>query len=99
MIPDCTRHIGILLISFHIPAAQSLKQKRMVLRRLKDRTKNKFNVSISELDGHDKWQVATLGFAMIGGDARYMESCFGHILNFVGSFKDLVVCDHDIEMV
>jgi uncharacterized protein len=97
MIEDFTQHIAILSVSLHIPAAQSLKQKRMVLKSLKDRTRSKFNVSIAELGGQEKWQRAIMGFAMIGNDNRYVNSCMENILSFIEKFDNLEVCDHQIE--
>ena len=97
MIQDCTQHLGVLSIAIHIPAAQSLKEKRFVLKSLKDKVRNKFNVSVAELDGQDKWQTSTLGFAMINNDGRYVNSCLSNILSFVEGFSGLDVCDHQIE--
>lgn len=97
MIQDHTRHLGVLSVSVHIPAARSLKQKRAVLKSLKDRVRGKFNVSVAELDGQDKWQVATLGFAMINSDNRHVDSCLANILAFVEGFGGLEVCDSSIE--
>ena len=97
MIENYTQHLGVLSVAVHIPAAQSLKEKRSVLKSLKDQVRNKFNVSIAELDGQDKWQVATLGFAMINSNNRYLDSCLANILAFIEGFGRLDVCDHDIE--
>ena len=97
MIQNYTQHLGVLSVSIHISGAQSLKEKRFVLRSLKDKIRNKFNISVAELDGQDKWQVATLGFAMISNDARYVDSCLANILSFVDQFAGLVVCDSAIE--
>jgi len=97
MIRDVTQHVAVLLVSLHIPSAQSLKEKRMILRSLKDRAKAKFNVSVCELDGQDKWQVATLGFALIGNEGRHMDSCLQEILSFVDSYRMCEICDHTIE--
>jgi uncharacterized protein YlxP (DUF503 family) len=97
MIEDYTRHLGVLSVAVHIPAAQSLKDKRHVLKSLKDRVRDKFNVSVAELDGQDKWQVATLGFAMINSDNRYLNSCLSNVLSFIEDFSGLEVCDHRIE--
>ena len=96
MIQDCTRHLGVLSVSLHIPAAQSLKGKRFVLKSLKDKVRGKFNVSIAELDGQDKWQVSTLGFAMVSNDHRHIDSCSQNILSSLESFGGLVVCDYSI---
>ena len=63
--------IALLTIEIHIPHAQSLKDKRMVLRRLKDRLRSRFNVSVSETDHQDLWQRATLSVATVGSDEAY----------------------------
>ncbi|MCD4781173.1 MAG: DUF503 domain-containing protein [Candidatus Omnitrophica bacterium] len=94
---DVTAHFGILYVDLFIGSAQSLKQKRMVLRSLKDRVRQKFNASISELGGQDKWQVCTLGIAMIGSDKRHMDACLQHILSFIVSYHAVDICQHDIE--
>ncbi|MBN1870756.1 MAG: DUF503 domain-containing protein [Candidatus Omnitrophica bacterium] len=97
MIQDHTQHLGVLSVSVHIPDAQSLKAKRFVLKSLKDKVRQKYNVSVAELDGQDKWQVSTLGFAMINNDRRRIDSCLQNILSSLESFGGLVVCDHSIE--
>ena len=97
MMEDYTQHLGVLSVAVHIPAAQSLKGKRHVLKSLKDRIRGQFNVSVEELDGQDKWQVAILGFAMINNDRRYLNSCLSNIHSFIENFTGLEVCDHRIE--
>lgn len=56
--------VGLLSVELHLPGARSLKDKRMVLRRIKDRVR-KFNVAVAEVDHHDLWQRAGLGFVTI----------------------------------
>ena len=56
--------IGLLSVELHLPASRSLKDKRMVLRRIKDRL-GKFNVAVAEVDHHDLWQRAGLGVVTI----------------------------------
>ena len=97
MIDDLTRHIAVLLVRLYIPSSQSLKEKRMVLKSLKDKIRLKFNVSISELDQEDKWQVATCGITMIGNDQRYLDSCLQNILSYIESMGALEISDHSIE--
>ena len=99
MISDQTRHIGVLLFSLFIPAAHSLKEKRMVLKSLKDKVRLKFNVSIAELDRDDKWQLATCGISMIGNDQRYIDSCLQHILQYLESINGAEISDHHIEFL
>lgn len=58
---------------FLIPTAHSLKEKRAVLQRMLTRTKQKFNVSISELDHQDVWQRTKIGIVAIASDKRAVE--------------------------
>ncbi|HHF58000.1 MAG TPA: DUF503 domain-containing protein, partial [candidate division WOR-3 bacterium] len=50
--------VGVLILDLYIPASNSLKDKRGILKRLKDRIRNKFNVSVSEIDDQDVWRRA-----------------------------------------
>ena len=63
--------IALLTLEIHIPHAQSLKDKRMVVRRIKDRLRSKFNVAVSETDHQDLWQRATISVATVGSDEEY----------------------------
>lgn len=56
--------VALLTLDLHLPAAHSLKEKRMVLRGVKDRVK-KFNIAVAEIEHHDLWQRATLGVVTI----------------------------------
>ncbi len=94
---DATPHIGVLCLNVFIPAAQSLKEKRMVLKSLKDRVRNQFNVSVAQLDGQDKWQTATLGFVMIGNDKVYIDTTLQNVLSLVDSYRALEVCESRLE--
>ena len=61
--------IALLTVELHVPGARSLKDKRMVLRRVKDRLK-KFNVAVSEVEYHDLWQRAALAVVTVTPDWR-----------------------------
>ena len=65
-------NIGVLTLKIIIPYAQSLKDKRHVIRSLRDRVK-KFNVSISECDHQDLWQRSTLGIVAIAANHTILE--------------------------
>ena len=64
--------IAVLRVELHIPGAQSLKDKRMVLRRIKDRLQ-KFNVAVAEVEHQDLWQRATLGIVAISTTTEHVE--------------------------
>ncbi|MBT4033835.1 MAG: DUF503 domain-containing protein [Candidatus Marinimicrobia bacterium] len=74
---------GILQIELHLPAAQSLKQKRSVIKSLKDRLRSRYNVSVSEFDHLDKWQHASVAVAMLSTDRSYLDSRFQSIARFI----------------
>ena len=97
--PEVNCQVALLLVHCRFPEAQSLKDKRMVVRSLKDRVRQKFNVAVAELDGQDKWQVATLGFVFIGNDHRHLDESAQHVLTFVESFDRLQIYEHTIEFI
>jgi uncharacterized protein len=64
--------VAVLHVELFIPHSHSLKEKRMVLRRVKDRLQ-KFNVAIAEVEHHDKWQRAGLGLVAISTTDQHVE--------------------------
>jgi uncharacterized protein YlxP (DUF503 family) len=85
--------VGTCTISLHIPESGSLKSKRWVLRRIKDRVRNKFNVSIAEIDEFDLWQRATLGVAVVTNDGRFANQVISKVINLIESDGNAHVID------
>ena len=65
--------IAFLTIELHIEAAHSLKERRQVVRSLKDRLRAAFNVSVAELDSSGVWNRATIGVASISDSRDYLD--------------------------
>jgi uncharacterized protein YlxP (DUF503 family) len=65
--------IGLLTLEIHISEAQSLKDKRQVLRSLKDRLRAHFNVAVAELEHQVLWQRSKVGVVSISGDGKHLE--------------------------
>lgn len=65
--------IAFLTLELRIEGAHSLKDKRQVLRSLKDRLRTQFNVAVAELDHTDLWQRATLGVVSISDSRDYLQ--------------------------
>ncbi|MGA8073681.1 MAG: DUF503 domain-containing protein [Candidatus Acidiferrales bacterium] len=65
--------IGLLTLEIYIPDAQSLKDKRQVLRSLKDKLRGHFNVAVAELDHQDLWQRSVVGVVSISNDDKHLE--------------------------
>ena len=84
---------------FMILDAQSLKQKRMVLRSVKNRLMNKFNVSVAEIGSNDKWQVGELGIATIANDSKFVHSALEEVKNFIQTNPAVRVIESDIEVL
>ncbi|HWW82625.1 MAG TPA: DUF503 domain-containing protein [Vicinamibacterales bacterium] len=64
--------VGLLSVELHVHGPQSLKEKRAVLRRIKDRLK-KFNVAVSEVEHHDLWQRAGLAVVTVSNDQQHAD--------------------------
>ena len=75
--------IGVCTLELHLPDNHSLKGKRQVVNSLKGRLKNRFNVSVAEVDHLDVWQRATLGVVFVSNDRRHVDSELSKILNFI----------------
>jgi uncharacterized protein YlxP (DUF503 family) len=75
--------IGILRLVLYLPDNHSLKGKRGVVRSMKARVSNKFNVSIAECDDHDNWQRITLGVAQVGNDRDHVDRSLREVASFI----------------
>lgn len=72
-------NVGLCLVEIHLVGTHSLKEKRRVVRRLKDQIRAKFNIAIAEVDHQDLWQRATLGMVSISPSREPLESCFRQV--------------------
>ncbi len=91
--------IGLLTLEIHLPDARSLKDKRQVLRSLKDRLRGQFNVAVAELDHQELWQRAVVGVVSLSGDAQHLEeslrAVFAEAERLLG--RDLI--GHEVELL
>src|SRR5260221_4654130 len=75
-----TMPIGLLTLEIYIPESHSLKDKRQVLRSLKDRLRGKFNVAVAELDGQDSWQRSVVGVVSLSNNNSHLEQSLRNVL-------------------
>ncbi len=91
--------VGLLTLEIHLPEARSLKDKRQVIRSLKDRLRGHFNVAVAELDHQELWQRALVGVVSLSGDAAHLEqslqAVFAESERLLG--RDLI--GHEIELL
>jgi len=82
--------VGLLTLELHIPDAQSLKDKRQVLRSLKDKLRREFNVAVAELDHHDVWQRSVVGVVTLSNEEKHVQESLQKVLDaadrILGSF-------------
>lgn len=91
--------VGVLELRVSVFDAMSLKDKRRVIKSLKDRISNKYNVSIAEVEQNDNIRTSTLGVSLVANDSRFVESSLSKIVDFVRSVPQLSLIDYTIESV
>jgi len=89
--------IAVLTVDLYLPGASSLKEKRMVIKALKDKIGHHYNVSIAEVDFLDKWQRARIGIVQVGNDFKYVEKNMNSIFRLIDSNGFAQVVDHSLE--
>ncbi len=92
-------HIGVLQFSLEIPYAETLKDKRAVVKSLKDRLRRSFNVSIAEIDDLENCGVATLGAIVAGSEIAHLNSTMDHLINELNEWRDGTLIDHQLEII
>ena len=90
--------VGICQLKISIYEAHSLKEKRRILKSLKEKLKNKFNISIAEVGENEKWQTSIIGISIVSNNKKIIESSFDKILNFVETFYELEIIDKYVEI-
>lgn len=76
-----------------IPLSQSLKEKRMVLRRIKDRVQSKMNVSYAEIDHLDKWQRSCLAFVTVANKRLEVEKRLDAVMKIINDDDRVNILD------
>jgi hypothetical protein len=84
--------VGIVRIELHLPAARSLKDKRSVVRSLKERIRQRVHAAVAEVDHQDLWQRAALGVAVVSGEKRQVDEQ-------LQSVRSLVQSTHEAELL
>jgi uncharacterized protein YlxP (DUF503 family) len=93
-------NVGVCQIRLRLPENMSLKGKRQVLKSITSRVKDRFNVSIAEVDANDLWQLAVLGISCVSNDGRQANEVLSKVVDFVtqGRFE-VEVLDYEVEIL
>ena len=86
--------IGCCTIKFYLHGNNSLKGKRRVVRAIKDRLKNDFNVSIAEVGDQDVWQSLHIGISAVGSNRPYIDSMMSKVVDAIDrmNLAEIVDC-------
>ncbi len=92
--------IGLCRVDLRLPENQSLKGKRQVLKSLLARIHNRFNVSAAEIDGHDSWQLASIGISCVSTDDRHADEVLASVVAFIRRERlDAELIDYTTEVL
>lgn len=95
---SCRVIVGRLNVTLNIPAAQSLKDKRRVVKSLITRLRNHHNAAVAEVGGNDKWQICYLGVAVVSNRSDHANSQLTAVVKAIEREQTVVLVDYDIEI-
>ena len=76
-------HVGVCRLTFHLPGNGSLKGKRHVAHSLISRLRQRFNLSVAEVDAQDTWQTLVVGFACVSNQTQHANQMLDTVLDYV----------------
>ncbi len=91
--------VGLLTLDLHIPEANSLKSKRMVIKSMIQKIKNKFNVSVAEVDAQNLWQRSIIGIAYVSNETVMINKVFEKIRTQVNNTHSVELINSNMEML
>jgi len=91
--------VGLLTLELHLADAQSLKDKRQVLRSLKDKLRAHFNVAVAELDYEDTWQRSVIGVVTLSNEEQHVEEALQRVLAEADNILGPLIVSHAIDLL
>lgn len=88
--------VGFSELQLRLPSCSSLKEKRQIIKSVKERTRRRFNVSISEIDHHDLRQRAALGIAYVSKTSYQAKKTLAHVVKQIEDLNNTAVIDNTI---
>ena len=93
-------HIGVCSLQFRLPESASLKDKRGVFRSISTRVRNRFNVSIAEVDDNDRRQLLTLGVCCVSNDPQHANEMLSRVVSYIQGIRpDAELLDYTLEII
>ena len=91
--------VGCCSLRFILHGNRSLKDKSRIVRSIKDRVKNKFNISVAEIGDQDAKNDLYLGIAAVSSDARYLDGLMNEVISFIDNMHLADIADQHIELI
>ena len=91
--------IGILRLELYFPSPNSLKAKRFYLKRITQKLRGKFNISVHEVGLLDKWQRSELGISLVGNERRFMNSVIDKVIDTVEYMPEVEILRQTMEIL
>ena len=89
--------VGVLRLTLYIPGASSLKDKRQVVRKVVDRLRSRFNVSVAEVGDNDIWQRARIGISAVANDHSFVNEVLDKCTRDAGKIAEILDREMEIE--
>ncbi|MDW7711160.1 MAG: DUF503 domain-containing protein [Deferrisomatales bacterium] len=91
--------MGVATVDLYLEGIHGLKEKRGIVRRVLERTRHRFPVSVAEVDSLDLHQKATIGFAVVSNDARLADSILNKVIDYVEELHLAEITRADLEIL
>jgi len=91
--------VGTVEIDLNLPGVNSLKEKRQIVRSLLARLRNKFNVSVAEVEYNDVLRSARLGAAVVTNEKKYADQVIAAVIRHIESTPEVVLLDYQVELL
>lgn len=91
--------VGVARLVLQIPGARSLKDRRKVVRSFKDRLKARYPVSVAEVGDAERWQVATIGLAVVSGDSAQCDEVLQKAVQMARTLPEALLAESSTEIL
>lgn len=91
--------VGLLTLELHLGEAQSLKDKRQVLRSLKDRLRANYNVAVAEMDFEESWQRSVVGVVTVSNEEQHVEEALQKVLAEADRILGPLLISHAVDLL
>jgi hypothetical protein len=91
--------VGVCMLTFHLPGNRSLKGKRQVVKRICERLRNRFHISVAEVASQDLHRMAKIGVALVGNDVRVLHTLLDQINKSLEEWQLAPLLDRQFEML